>query len=132
MWRYEQVTGRMLDSAGELVAVGYAGKGVGKNNPALQDQHNLGPLPQGMYSILAPVDTRTHGPYVLWLLPAAMNEMFGRSGFGIHGDSVVEPGTASDGCIILPHAARVQIGESGDRALEVVAGVPVTDQELGL
>lgn len=118
-WTYEQATGRMLHD-GERVAIGYSGAGDGKNNPAMQDVKNVGPLPCGLYTIDAPVDTVTHGPYVLRLEPYPENEMFGRAGFLIHGDSVVHPGTASEGCIILGRAIREKIWLSGDRQLEVV------------
>jgi hypothetical protein len=46
--------------------------------------------------------------------------MFGRSGFLIHGDSIIRPGTASRGCIILAREIREQIAASGDADLEVV------------
>lgn len=118
MWKFEQATGRMLQD-GERVAIGYAGKGEGKNNPDMQDVHNVGPLPRGQYSIGAPCDTMTHGPYVLRLTPDAANDMCGRAGFLIHGDSVVHPGTASEGCIILGRAIREKIWDSGDHDLEV-------------
>lgn len=118
-WTFEQSTGRMLHD-GERVAIGYAGAGEGKNNPDMQDVHNVGPLPRGTYEIGEPSDTKTHGPYVLHLTPDADNEMFGRSAFLIHGDSVVRPGTASEGCIILGRAIREKIWDSGDHQLEVV------------
>jgi hypothetical protein len=105
---------------GLRVAIGYSGKGEGKNNPDMQDVHNVGPLPKGKYTICAPVDTVTHGPYVLRLDPDADNEMFGRAGFLIHGDSVVHPGTASEGCIILGRSIREKIWTGGDHNLEVI------------
>ena len=119
MWTYEQATGRMLQD-GNRVAIGYSGAGDGKNNPAMQDVHNVGPIPVGNYEIGEPSDTKTHGPYVLHLTPDPANEMYGRSGFLIHGDSVVAPGTASEGCIILGRAIREKIWTSEDHALEVV------------
>jgi len=131
MWKYEQRTGRLYadfsESAGEkLTGVGYSGKGNGKNNPDSQEVHNVGPIPVGLYKIHGPVDTVTHGPYVLPLEPDGDNHMFDRSGFLIHGDSVVHPGTASEGCIILPRAIREQIWNSRDHDLRVVSGlVPV-------
>ena len=118
-WKYEQATGRMLLDD-KYFATGYSGAREGKNNPDMQDVANVGPLPRGNYSIDAPVDTVTHGPYVLRLEPAAENEMFGRAGFLIHGDSVVHPGTASEGCIILARAIRERIWKSGDHKLAVV------------
>ena len=126
MWTYVQISGAMLDPSGKVLAVGYSGKGPDKNNPASEAVKNLGPLPTGRYHILPPVDTMTHGPFVLWLTPDPGNDMMGRSGFGIHGDSIVAPGTASEGCIILPRFARDRIAESGDAELEVVADVTET------
>ena len=118
-WRYDQESG-IITLNDKFVSAGYAGAGDGKNNPAMQDVHNVGPLPRGDYTIGEPCDTKTHGPYVLHLTPAAENEMCGRSGFLIHGDSVVHPGTASEGCIILPRPVRERIWSSGDTALTVV------------
>lgn len=118
-WTYEQSTGRMLQD-GERVAIGYSGKGECKNDPSAQDVHNAGPIPRGSYTIDAPVDTATHGPYVLRLEPDAGNDMCGRAGFLIHGDSASHPGSASEGCIILGRAIREKIWESDDHALEVV------------
>jgi hypothetical protein len=119
VWQYEQITGRILQD-GERIAVGYSGAGECKNVPAAQDVHNAGPIPRGTYTIGAPVNTVTHGPYVLPLTPDAANEMCGRAGFLIHGDSVVHPGTASEGCIILGRQVREAIWNSKDTTLEVI------------
>lgn len=119
MWVYAQRTGELTHS-GAKVGVGYSGKGVGKNNPDAQKIGFVGPIPVGRYTIQRPVDTKTHGPYVLWLTEFSTNEMWNRDDFGIHGDSIVAPGTASEGCIILPYAIRVAIWESGDHVLEVI------------
>lgn len=121
MWRYAQRTGEMVGANGE-VFVGYAGRGVDKNRPESQGLANRGPLPSGRYTIGAPRETKLHGPYVLPLEPDASNDMRGRSAFLIHGDSAKRPGFASQGCIILPRAARKAIWQSGDRVLEVWSG----------
>ena len=118
-WKYEQSTGELTRNS-RHVAVGYSGAGDGKNNPDMQDVHNVGPIPRGTYTVCAPSDTETHGPYVLGLAPSASNNMCGRSGFLIHGDSKEHPGAASQGCIILPRAIREQIWDSRDEELEVV------------
>jgi hypothetical protein len=124
MWVYVQSTGRLLASDGSLLAIGYAGHEVGKNNPAMQEVHNIGPLPCGGYDICPPVDTETHGPYVLWLKPDPKNVTFGRSGFAIHGERVNGPsGSASDGCIILNREIRVRVWASGNHRLRVVSGL---------
>jgi len=117
-WAYDQESGE-LTLNGAFIAAGYSGAGAGKNNPLAQDQHNVGPIPRGDYTITEPCDTKTHGPYVLGLSPSELNNMCGRSGFLIHGDSVVHPGTASEGCIILPRTVRERIWQSGDTHLSV-------------
>lgn len=101
----------MRNAAGELLGTGYAGHGPGVNNPAMQATPNVGPLPQGVYTINPPVNTTTHGPYVMWLTPDPANVMFGRSGFGIHADEIANPGKrlASTGCIVLSNEARVAV-----------------------
>jgi hypothetical protein len=136
MWTYEQSTGKMLDPGGAVLAVGYSGGDDGKNNPAFEAEHDVGPLPQGVYLIGEPRDTVGHGPYALPLTPDAANQMFGRSDFLIHGDSITAPGSASEGCIIMPRFARERIWESGDRQLTVVATVAdstvVSDPDLGI
>jgi len=123
MWTYEQRTGRLTSPAGDVVATGYSGAGDGKNDPAAQAEHNVGPIPAGTYTIGPPKDTLTHGPFVLPLSPSADNEMFGRAGFLIHGDSVTEPGTASEGCVIMPRAVRELVAASDDKTLSVVGDI---------
>ena len=121
MWIYSQPTGRMTKD-GLLLASGYSGNDEGKNNPNMQSVHNKGPIPVGLYTMLEPVDTDTHGPYVIRLEPDEQNEMFGRAGFLIHGDSIDHPGTASQGCIIMPRYARERLWDTGDHKLRVVNG----------
>ena len=90
-WTYAQETGE-LQQDGKHVATGYSGAGHGKNNPDMQEVHNLGPIPQGDWTIVGPpVNTADHGPYVLTLKPAADTPTFGRSGFLMHGDSKESP-----------------------------------------
>lgn len=123
MWTYSQQTGNLFDPTNSLVAAGYSGCGLCKNDPDEQDKHDEGPIPIGNYTIQAPVDTEKHGPFVLWLTPDHVNQMYGRSGFGIHGDSKVEPGTASNGCIIMSKWIREKVWNSGDRKLVVKRSV---------
>lgn len=121
MWIYETVTGRMLDPNGDLAGTGYSGAEQFKNDPVMEGIHNKGPIPRGLYYIGKPQNTVTHGPYVLPLTPDPSNTMFGRYGFLIHGDSIVAPGTASEGCIIMPRGVREAIAISGDMDLRVIA-----------
>lgn len=119
MWIYSQSNGSLRGSTIGVVAHGYAGAGDGKNNPEMDQVPNVGPLPVGKYTIGRPYNS-SHSPYTLRLTPDPTNVMHGRSGFLIHGDSIANPGTASQGCIILPRAIRQKIFESGDHDLQVV------------
>lgn len=126
-WLYEQATGRLFDPAGKVAAIGYAGGNCGKNpegknNPAMQDCKAIGPLPMGSYTFCTPLLQSHLGPYAIPLIPAPGNEMFGRSGFYMHGDSIENPGSASEGCIIMPRAVREACWESNDHTLTVIQG----------
>lgn len=120
MWIYAQNSGQLISPTGGLMATGYSGAGEGKNNPTEEAVRNVGPIPEGFYDVQPPINSPTHGPYALHLLPDAGNAMFGRSEFLIHGDSVERPGQASEGCIIVPRFARERIWDSGDHRLQVV------------
>lgn len=86
-WTYSQSTGR-LSHDGEVIATGYAGHDAGLDDPSAQQSAFVGPLPQGTYDIGPPMSDGGHmGPYVLPLGPWPINNMFGRSGFYIHGDT---------------------------------------------
>lgn len=118
-WIYHQATGELwLDGA--LLGDGYSGHGVGKNNPALQKIKNVGPIPQGEYLFGIGYTDPERGTVVMRLTPKLGTNTWGRSDFLIHGDSVLNPGQASDGCIILGPALRLQMSYSDDRDLEVV------------
>lgn len=125
MHTYHQTTGEWYHD-GELLGTGYSGFEQGKNNPALQAIHDVGPIPRGLYMIGHPQDLNggSHGPYVLPLSPDPGNEMAGRSGFLLHGDSLELPGFASRGCIIQTHSVRVAIAAYvavGQNRLQVTA-----------
>jgi hypothetical protein len=118
MWTYSQGTGKLFDPQGNHVATGYSGKGPGKNNCAMQHVRNVGPIPQGLYIIGKPYDSKKVGPYAIPLAPDPGNEMFGRSAFLIHGDNRTH--TASEGCIILPRRTRNAIVDSGEVLVKVI------------
>src|SRR5215472_4531895 len=106
MWTYRQSDGVLLHD-GAYVATGYSGFENGKNNPAMQDHIGLGPIPCGVYTIQVIVDEKGQAmdyeqkkAPVMRLVADASNQMFGRDGFLIHGDSISTPGTASHGCVI--------------------------------
>ena len=120
MYTYRQSTGT-LSHNGTPLLTGYAGHGLGVNNPTMQDQHDVGPLPQGRYLMTALFDSPHTGIATIILDPDPANAMFGRSGFRIHGDNAAANRTASDGCIIAGHAPdRTSIWNSDDRDLEVL------------
>lgn len=118
VWRYSQSTG-VLSYNNTKVAIGYAGMGPGRNNPQMERVAFVGPLPRGRYQISAPYRSKNKGPHVMKLDPVG-HIAHGRTEFRIHGDSVDNPGNASEGCIILPRHVRERISASGDTYLEVV------------
>ena len=121
-FKYSQTTGRMTGEAFE--ALGYSGNGAGLNNPAMQDAHGVGPLPKGSYSIQPARTAPKVGTIAMRLTPAPGNTMFNRGDFLIHGDNYAMNRTASEGCIVMPHGARVAIAArvlAGDTHLEVTA-----------
>ena len=122
MWTFEQLTGRLINDAGDVIGIGYAGKGAGKNNPQLQNVEDIGPLPQGMYTIGAPVNDSVVGRFAMRLWPAQENQMFNRANFFIHGDNPKHIGQSSDGCIIMSLDVRQQLWNSKDHLLKVVDG----------
>lgn len=133
-WTYVQRSGELWHR-GRVVARGYAGfddgdglveAGEGKNDPSAQAQRGVGPLPVGRYFIGAPMQHPTAGAYTLRLEPHPDNDMKGRSGFLIHGDSAV-PGAASRGCIVLSRAVRTIIASSLDYELIVVEDLPAEE-----
>jgi hypothetical protein len=125
-WSYSQFSGDLVYD-GRRIAFGYSGNGAAKNNPLAQSEANHGPIPQGLYTMQEPIDSPTHGPYAIPLVPFPSNLMFERFGFLVHGDSLVSPGQASDGCIILPRSVREQMWNSGDHTLSVVSGFMPAD-----
>lgn len=117
---YSQSTGLFTGPA--ITATGYSGHGEGLDNASMQDVHDIGPLPQGIYTIQPPHADPKVGPVAMRLEPSPENTMFGRGDFLIHGDNAAQNHTASEGCIILPHDVRVKIGAavlSGDDQLMV-------------
>lgn len=121
MWTYHQESGQ-LEQDDKPIAHGYSGFSFGKNNPAMQDEPNLGPIPRGTYTIELITDGDGNAcdyegkkKPVMRLVPDASNDMFGRAGFLIHGDSISHPGTASHGCVIEAHNVRQLIADGLDQ-----------------
>lgn len=119
-WHYVQRTGNLYDSHGELAGVGYSGHGPYRNQPAAEGMRGEGPIPRGEWKAGEPIDTKSHGPYVLPLLPQPGTRTYGRAGFLMHGDSIRNPGTASLGCVVQARKTREAFKKSGE-TLTVVA-----------
>jgi hypothetical protein len=121
-WLYQQSTGNLTSPDGNMVGQGYSGHGPGVNDPTQQNVSMVGPIPQGEWSIGAFFDDPGgKGPIVSHLTPQPGTEVFGRSGFMIHGDNSEADHTASEGCIILARPLRTMISTSPDQDLVVVA-----------
>lgn len=130
MWTYEQSTGRLYNPDGSHASTGYAGGNEGhnpegKNNPAMQCVHKIGPLPRGIYTFGQPILQSHLGPFAIPLIPDPKNEMCGRRGFYMHGDTTPS-GNASEGCIIMARAQRNACNSSADHKLQVVADITQT------
>lgn len=110
------------DPIGPVWGKGYSGHGEGVDNPADESISNVGPIPEGKWSIGAPEDSPNTGPFTLPLAPLEGTDARGRSDFRIHGDLVGEVGKelASHGCIILARPIRERINGESDRTLCVV------------
>jgi hypothetical protein len=118
-WTYNQTTGNLTDPTGRLVGSGYSGVGRGLNNPAMQNQQNTGPVPQGAYTVGHAFHDPHRGPNAMRLAPNPGTQTQGRSGFMIHADNRHHNHTASEGCIILAPQLRDEVARSTDRTLNV-------------
>jgi RHS repeat-associated protein len=95
-------------------AIGYAGAGVGRNNPAMQDEPFVGPVPRGPWAIGDPYNSPNTGRNTMRLDPLEGNECLEPprdcGSFRIHGDNATN--NASEGCIVLPpNRTRIPPGE---------------------
>ena len=96
-----QVTTGKIIANGVLIGFAYSGGDAGArldaiNNPAFEDQHNVGPIPAGQYTAALTIQPNK-GPRVWKLSPDPAN---GRSGFMVHWDTAAQNLKASDGCIV--------------------------------
>lgn len=86
----------------------------------MENVADVGPIPKGTYYIGDAYEHPKLGKLTMNLVALPGTNEFGRSDFRIHGDSVDHPGSASHGCIILPHPVREQINLDHDRILNVI------------
>lgn len=115
---YAQKTGKLTLDGKLITDKGYSGAGDGKNNPAKEKEKNVGPIPAGAYT-LGKARTYKKMDNCFDLTPVG-HVAHGRTEFLIHGDDKKNPGTASQGCIILDAKTRKTIADSGVTKLRVV------------
>jgi hypothetical protein len=120
MWTFNSSNGALAHDGALVTVLGWSGHDEGRNNPRLEDEPDIGPIPRGVWEIGPVFDSETHGPVAMRLAPAEDTKTFGRGGFLIHGASILNPGESSKGCIILPRTVRLEIAGSDDKMLEVV------------
>lgn len=119
-WTYRQTTGELRGPAGMIVGVGYSGNRAGLNNPAMEADPDVGPIPAGLYHIGPALNPPDHlGPIAMPLTPVG-HDAHGRSGFFCHGDNAARNHTASHGCVIQDHEPRAAIDQSADCDLLVI------------
>lgn len=110
MHHYSQAEGVWALPNGDKLT-GYSGHAEGRNNPALEAEPSIGPIPRGLYTIGPPHASPNTGPYTMDLGPVG-HDALGRSLLRIHGDSANHD--ASHGCIVIPgriNRERIWIGE---------------------
>lgn len=122
MWLFVISTGGIYYPSGELLEVGYSGRGIGLNNPAMQDAKDVGPLPSGLYTLGSLRDDKKLGQDIMDLIPFLANTMYGRDLLRWHGDEVEHPGLhlASDGCLVSSRISRLRAANSTDHILRVI------------
>ena len=127
---FEQTTGNVYSDEGELLGNGYSGGNAGKNpeginNPEYQNQHNIGPIPEGLWKMGEPYHHQHLGPFAIPLTPFPETETFGRTEFFVHGDNFKGNRSASDGCIIQKRTVReAMYYDTPDKILKVVSELP--------
>ena len=97
----------------------YSGRPGFKDDSANECVKGKGPLPRGTYTIGPAFYHHKTKALTMRLTPFVENEMCGRDGFMIHGNSSIHPLSASDGCIILGLSGRREINDSNDKILVV-------------
>ena len=101
----------------------YSGHAEGLNNPALENVHDIGPIPAGKWRIARWDDHHGDKGPVVAVLEAVGHDAYGRSGFLIHGDNSQGNFSASHGCIITGLAIRTTMRDTGDTDLLVTNGI---------
>ena len=80
---------------------------------------DVDPTPRGTCRIGSPHNSNHTGCHTMNLDPLPGTNTFDQTLLRVHGDSTRHAGQASDGCIVLLHAARQSIRASGDHVIQV-------------
>ena len=125
-WTFEIAGGSILNPDGSFAASAYSGGDKGQrpdgvDNVSDEATKNVGPLPEGIYTLGTPVDHSQLGPFAIPLIPDPSNQMYGRGSMYIHGDTAAMNHSASEGCIITNRNTRNAMWVSSDHELRVVA-----------
>ncbi len=113
-WIYRQSTEKLtlVDNEGSAyVGTGYAGYGMGLNNPSMQNIPDTSPLSHGQYTI-GPQHTNTTQagvtfPGSMRLTPNPNNQMYERDGFLIHGPHANDKHNSSEGFPVFNKNVRI-------------------------
>lgn len=120
---YSQSDGLLFLEDGDgnraLLARGYSGRGLDRDNPASEAKAGRGPIPRGVWAVGRAIHHPRLGPLVFSLAPFG-HDAYGRSEFFIHGDNAAADKSASDGCIVIGRSARECISALAIAVLEVV------------
>ena len=111
---YSQSTGALHYRQGDQVTrlgKGYSGHPPYVNQTTAEQLVAAGPIPRGRYRVGRPFRHVRLGRLAFFLEPYSGTDMFGRSGFFIHGDNEFGNQSASHGCIILPPSVREKLVE---------------------
>lgn len=138
---YYQKTGRLYgfdDNLNKTVIdhKGYSGYMEGKNNPSMQNERNVGPIPRGKWNVGNAYNSNATGPATIILTPQEeggpdLKALNRNNDFRIHGDKKNDPGNASHGCIIMPRSVRDVIINNKDGAeLEVLEDEPKIEMDI--
>ena len=87
-WTYSISQRTLTYPSGYDTAAGYSGNHEGYNNPDRVQDHNIGPIPPGTYDIGPAFTHPLAGPITMRLTAHAGTNLYGRSGFMIHGDTM--------------------------------------------
>jgi peptidoglycan hydrolase-like protein with peptidoglycan-binding domain len=122
-WVFAVTQGRVYDPNGTLFnSESYAGDPSHFNKIEFENLQSRGPLPRGLYKMVSFHSVYQGKANTIKLLPVNVPNLYGRSGFLIHGSNNPAGHTGSEGCIIVP-ANRRKIWEDfpNARFIEVVS-----------